>query len=425
MILLRDLSIFWCMFHVIILFIMLFRSRYTKRKTILLAWAGMGFLMVLNGIGLYVFGIDAIGKAFLFTCSIPSFIFFYVLSLDKRARFLFTFCLADTSCYWVMVVTNLLEHYLGGGQYILLFISRLLAFPLIEYCAYRFFRRPYLELQNAVKEGWGIFAGMTLLYYLLLAVIANYPVNITARPEDVPACVLVLLLMFFNYATIFSALYRQLLLYRKLQSERILQEQKNSLEAQLENQQRIRRMKHDMKGHTVTLSGLLAAGRTKEALEYLAHVETEMDMLSGQFCPNLYLNSVFAHYNRKFQDIQAEFRSDLKIGEEELPYIELCQILSNGLENACDALMEVAPDDREASVQMRYNRDYLLIRIKNRCREGLYVEKGMLPATSKKGADHGFGLSTIQEAAEKLGGDMLCYTDNGSFVLDVMVRYRS
>lgn len=37
MILLRDLSIFWGMFHVIFLFIMLFRSRFAKKKTILAA----------------------------------------------------------------------------------------------------------------------------------------------------------------------------------------------------------------------------------------------------------------------------------------------------------------------------------------------------------------------------------------------------
>ena len=29
---LRDLSIFWAMFHVIFVFIMLFRSRYAKKK---------------------------------------------------------------------------------------------------------------------------------------------------------------------------------------------------------------------------------------------------------------------------------------------------------------------------------------------------------------------------------------------------------
>lgn len=41
MIILRDLSIFWAMIHVIFLFLMLFRSRFTRKRTIVaavLAW---------------------------------------------------------------------------------------------------------------------------------------------------------------------------------------------------------------------------------------------------------------------------------------------------------------------------------------------------------------------------------------------------
>ena len=32
---------------------------------------------------------------------------------------------------------------------------------------------------------------------------------------------------------------------------------------------------------------------------------------------------------------------------------------------------------------------------------------------------------TVQEASGRLGGDMLCYTEDGSFVLDVMISCHS
>ena len=67
---------------------------------------------------------------------------------------------------------------------------------------------------------------------------------------------------------------------------------------------------------------------------------------------------------RKFQEIYAEFEMDIRTGDEELPYMGLCQILSNGLENAWDALKALAVEKRKVSVQMKYNRDYLIIRIK-------------------------------------------------------------
>lgn len=422
--LLRDLSIYWSMFHVALIFIMLFRSRYSKKKTLILAAVGIGALMALNGFGLAVLGRNTMGRLMLFSCSIPSFIYFLILSEDRKGKFLLTFCLADTSCLWILAVTNLLDTFLGGGKYAVMLVSRLLLFPLLEYFVYRYFRKPYLELQESVDKGWGVFAGMTMLYYVLLAAVANYPTNISERPEDTPVFVLILLLMIFTYATMFSALYRQLLLYRKRQSERILMEQKHSLEMQLENQQQIRRMKHDMKGHTITLSGLLSAGKTEEATAYLQNMESEMEPVFHPICANMYLNAVLSHYFQKFQELKMELRLRIQVGEEDLPYMELCQILSNGLENAWEASKKLPVEERAASVQMKYSRDYLIIRIKNRCCKDLSVEKGTVPRSSKEEVGHGFGIRTIQEAAKRLSGEIFCYTDNENFVLDVMVQVR-
>lgn len=419
---LRDLSVLWSLFHILILFMLLYRSRYPRRKTLIYTGIAMAPLIVLTMTGVILFGTEMVGKVFILTCTLPSLLFFWFVSLDKKGKFFFTFCLADTVALWIIMVTNVADFYFGGQRYILMIVGRLVLFPLAEWAAVRFLRGPYLELQNSVPGGWGIFALMSALYYLLLAVFAHFPAPITARPRELPAFILILALMPMTYATIFVAMYRQLLLYRKQQSERALQEQKNILTARLENQRMIRKLRHDMKGHAVTLSGLLSADRTQEALEYLKKLVADMDVLRGQFCVNPYLNAVFGHYSQKYQELGARLKLDIRVGEEELPYMELCQILSNGLDNARAALEELPPEDREASVQMKYSRDYLVIRIRNRCREGLHVEKGTMPVTSKTGPGHGYGLSTIQEDAGRLGGDMLCYTEDGNFVLDVMVR---
>ncbi len=116
-----------------------------------------------------------------------------------------------------------------------------------------------------------------------------------------------------------------------------------------------------------------------------------------------------------------ELRLDIQVGEEALPYMELCQILSNGLENAWEAVRGLPAGEREVSVQMKYSGDYLIMRIKNRCQSGLVIEKGVIPKSSKEGAGHGFGLGTIQEAAQRCDGEMFCYTDHGYFILDVMI----
>ncbi len=421
----RDISMLWSLFHILILFMLLYRSRYGRRKTFFLTGITMGPLTILNVVAISIYGPGFMGKMILLTATLPSLLFFWFVSKDKKGKFFFTFCLADTIALWILLVTNLLDYYLGGQQYIVMFIGRLLLFPLVEWGAARYLRKPYLELQESVAGGWGIFAGMAALYYMLLAIKASFPVMITQRPQELSSFIVILLLMPMTYATIFSALYRQLLLYKKQQSERVLSEQKHSLEMQLESQQRILRAKHDMKGHTVTLAGLLASGRVKEAQEYLRGMEAEMSTLSGQFCANPYLNAVLIPYSERLEELGAKYHVNIQVGQEELPYMELCQILSNGLENAYDALKGLAIEKRELSVQMKYNRNYLLIRIRNRCSDDLHVEKGTIPVTEKEGHDHGFGLATIQEVAQRLDGEMFCYTEDGNFVLDVMLSRQS
>lgn len=424
MTILRELSILWSLFHILILFMLLYRSRYPRKKTFLLTGSCMGPLILLNVVGLAIYGAEVMGRVFILTCTLPSLLFFWFMSRDRKGRFFFTFCLADTVALWIIAVTNIMDFYLGGQQYILMFAGRLALFPLAEWAAYRYLRKPYQELQESVGSGWGLFAGMMALYYVLLAVDANFPVIVTKRPQELPSFLLILVLMPLTYATIFAAMYRQLLLHRKQQGERILQEQNNMLEAQLDNQQKIRKMKHDMKGYTATLAGLLAAGKTQEAAAYLAGVDKEMDLLSGKFCGNPYIDATLVYYNRRLEELSAVCRMDIQTGEETLPYMEICQILANGLENACDALKALEQEKREVSVHMRYRREYLLIRIKNRCAEELYVERGEMVPTSKTEPGHGFGLPAIREAAGRLDGDMVCYTEDGFFILDVMVRIK-
>lgn len=183
-------------------------------------------------------------------------------------------------------------------------------------------------------------------------------------------------------------------------------------------------MKNTAKEQTGTLSELLATGGTAEALAYLEHVISERKASLERFCTDPYIDAVFYHYHQRFQELGAPCRMNVQVGEDELPYPELCQILASGLENAYEAMGALDEKDREVSIQVKYNRGYLMIRIKNRCRQDLNVKRGTIPETDKKDGP-GMGLQTIQETARQLGGGIQCYTEMGYFILDVMVRVKA
>lgn len=421
---LRSLSVLWSLFHILILFMLLYRSRYPRSKTLRLTIVCMGPLILLNVAGLILLGSELMGKLFILTCTLPSLIFFFIISEDRKCRFLFTFCMADTVALWVIIVTNLLDAYIGGGRCIVMFIGRLAAFPLLEWIAFHYVRKIYLDVQASVQKGWGIFTAMAALYYLLLAVISNFPVVITERPQELPALILILLLMPITYLTIFSSLHRQLLLFQARQREHLLESQKMQIELRLENQQIIRRLNHDIKAHFNTIKGLLENGNTQEAVLYIDKIADDSSMSIVPFCADPYINAAVSQFIPKFEQLGISFKPDIRISPLKFEWGEVCLIISNGLENAVEALAALPEKERDIDLQMREKAPYILIRLKNRCDPKLLIQKGDPIFSTKKKPGHGLGLEIIYNAAKRLDGSVSCYTENSWFIMEVMLKLK-
>ena len=129
---LRDLSIIWALLHVLVLFVSLYDSRYSTKKTIILTAVFMLPLGAINVAAYLFFGPVKYANLLLLLCTLPSLIFFYILAKNRDGRFFFTFCLADTISYEIIAITALLEYYICGNQFVLMFVLRLIAFPLLE-----------------------------------------------------------------------------------------------------------------------------------------------------------------------------------------------------------------------------------------------------------------------------------------------------
>lgn len=417
-----NLSMFWSLFHVEVLFLLLFQPRYSKRITLSLSFAVPVVLIFLNLILISQLGFEAFMNLALLTCTIPTLVLGFVLSRYHDGRFFFTFCMADTTSFWIMQVTNLLDR-MCGDTYIVMFLSRIVLFLLLEAIIWFYLRRPYLVLQAETKNGWWLFTAVAAVYYILIVTMSIPVGTALPAPPEILKLLFVMLLMPLTYFTIFSALYRQLLLFRAQANDRVLAAQREQLEAQLENQQAIRRIQHDLKSFKNTLSGLLAEGKLEEARVFLQEIGDFNVRAETDYCSDPYVNAVLGHFVSRFKEAGAALHIDVKLGTETLPYMELCLILSNALENSLDAVLSLSGDEREASVQLRRKGVYLLLRIKNRCDTSLQVEKGIFPKTTKKESGHGYGLYTIHSTAERLDGNATCYTENGWFFTDVMIKH--
>ena len=143
---LKDISLLYSMIHTLILFLFLFESRFPRKKALFFTILTMAPLLIINLILFVVLGMEKYGTLMLLTLSLPSCIVFFFLSKYRNGRFFFTFCMVDTIVLEIVYITNILNYYLTPDTYLVMFIIRLVSYPLIEFYVYRRLRPLYVEV---------------------------------------------------------------------------------------------------------------------------------------------------------------------------------------------------------------------------------------------------------------------------------------
>ena len=391
MTILRDISFLWSMLHVVALFLLLFQPRYSWRTTLIAGFAGAGVLLVVNVLAMYWLGHGIIMSIAFFTCTIPSLVLFFVLSKYRDGRYFFLFCLTDTVCFWLLQATNFLDR-LAGGTYLVLLVSRLILFPLVELIFWRYLRRPYLELQEKQSRGWWTFTAIGAVYYLLIMATC---VPVGAEMPDTAGLLRILLvmaLMPLTYLTILHSLWQQMQIYENRWQIDLQRQNYNAICQKLELG---RIYRHDMRHHLIVLDGMLRQGDTSAARQYVGELSGKLASLAQTvWCANTAVNAVLAAYFTQAEETGCQVKAEVRVPAQ-LPYgeMDLCIILANTLENAIRACWEVPQDKRLLRLKLELtDNQRLTLFVENACSQLVTFGPDGLPVTSQSGSEHGLGL---------------------------------
>ncbi|MCI8328249.1 MAG: GHKL domain-containing protein [Oscillibacter sp.] len=413
---LRDISFLWSMMHIVLLFLMFFEPRFAWRITVTVSFLGMGLMLCLNALAVLWLESGSVMSVAFFTCTLPSLLMFFLLSRYRDGRLFFLFCLTDTTCFWLLQLSNFLDR-LAGGDYVVLFFSRLLLFPAVELLLWRYLRRPYRELQGKLNRGWWLFAAVGAVYYLLIMCTA-VPVD-TPLPDAVGLLRigLVMLLMPLTYLTIIHGLWRQMQIY---ESRWRLEVQRQDYAVLRQKLELGRIFRHDLRHHLTVLEGLLQQGDCGGARRYIGSLSgglEELDMPTG--CANPAVNAVLSAYLSQAASAGCSLDTRVRTPEA-LPYEEtdLCVLLGNALENAIHACQELPEDQRSIRLELELSENQrLMFLVENPCPEPVAFGPDGLPAVTEPKEGHGLGLQSVRAVAEKYGGLFRCQWEEERFQL--------
>lgn len=118
------------------------------------------------------------------------------------------------------------------------------------------------------------------------------------------------------------------------------------------------------------------------------------------------------------------FEHDIAAGKVEMYHVEMCLILNNALQNALEASLKLPPENRYVKLQVKTKQNHLLFRITNRFNGEIIIDNE-LPRSTKLEDGHGYGLTSIYDAAKSIGALVVYNVDENIFVLDVSINAKS
>lgn len=393
------------MVHTLVMFILLFESRYPKKKTMIITLATMIPLIAANTVLAFILPADKMGTAMLLTLSLPSLIVFWILAKNRDGRFFFAFCLVDTVALEIIYITQILNYYITPKNDIFMFAVRLVIFPLLEVFIYKGIRKMFIEVQKGTRQGWGIFAIIGAIFYVLMTLMMTTPTSITERPEYLPAMVLLFILIPTIYIHIILTLRRQLKMHEMQEQENILRLQVHNTTARVDElaaaDERFRRERHNLRHKIRIISNLVENGKYEDLRALMPQYDEALrETQMKRYCKNVIIDAVLSTYinNAESKGISVDIGFDFP---DPIPVdaTELATVLANAIENAINACEKM--DEREERfIDIKViSKPTFMIKVSNSFSGEVEFDENDVPINRDE--DHGFGTRSIIAFCDK------------------------
>lgn len=247
-------------------------------------------------------------------------------------------------------------------------------------------------------------------------------------------------IFYFRVKTVFSVLTLSIVLFltayllQKIKKESRLDYEHEKINAILTYQtkyyERIehalieaRRLKHDMKNHTITIGHLIQSGEDHAALDYLETLGTAIESIEVGFSTGHRIVDVIMYEKKKFcasKGIPFHFMGHVS---EDLPYAstDLCIIIGNAIDNAIEACLKVNRElEPFIEVETYSKQGHWIFKVAN---TALPVDINRLTSTKLNKSQHGYGIRNIRESVQKYGGHVNFLYQEGCFKAQVLMPY--
>ena len=184
---------------------------------------------------------------------------------------------------------------------------------------------------------------------------------------------------------------------------------------------------HDFHNHLETLHRYLADGNSEEALHYIDDIRSPLQTITqtvwtGDKAIDYLINSKITIAETDHIQVKAniEFPRHTNIRS-----ADLVAILGNLIDNALEAAVNAEDNLRFINLTIRRINDMLIVKVENGCKNAPKQAGGKFLTTKDDQSFHGWGLKSVQSAAERYDGTVVTEYENNIFKVVVTLSYEA
>ena len=248
------------------------KFRYPLRRLVIVYGIYLVYAVLITALLLWFRDWVFLAQFVLLVITLPGVTITHLLSEGTLFQSIFNTVLQVDIAVILTISVTLLNQVFGWTKWQDIAV-RLVIGALAIFVESRFLRKGYLRTTEILRTSWGTLMLIPISFMVLLFVFSIVPTYIAANPSGVVLFYMTALVMAFVCVIVFQSLAKsRILLSAQMEKENIERQlaiQKRFYEDKLGSEEKLRALRHDMRGHLNTLSALLEADQTAEAEDYL------------------------------------------------------------------------------------------------------------------------------------------------------------
>ena len=396
------------------------RIEMTRRNVLILA-AFSCLALALQGCLYASRGVDFITLYYPLIVHLPLMLVFTIVFYQKIFHGIFAIATAYFCCQianWISMIPAELQ---GDSMAVNLTYTITLIATFVLICKYA--GNAFASVYSKPLGEFLLFAIVPVFYYVFDYIFTVYSEMLYSKnilvAEFAP---FLLCLTYMFFCSLYFKQFEEKLeveQYNQMMEIKHEQAEKNILTIK-QKEQELSLLRHDMRHFLVTIAEYLEHHEIEKAKLYIQEIIDFSDRSSRKkYCANETVNMILSYFEKSMEERGIELSCDLQIPSTlQISDVDLTSILSNGLENAIDAVTLLSKEKRIIEFSMTERGGKLLISIKNPYGKIPRFRNGM-PISVEAG--HGYGSQSIRYTVEKLGGNCHFSMSGENFILRIIL----